>query len=320
MMAFRALFLCIGIFALSLLMQRVWIAWMRQLKIGQVIKKYGPEAHMKKTGTPNMGGVVALPVSLFAILCAVFSDQAGGGELLGIWVYPFLAAAVGLLDDALKFRSNSSEGLRSLQKLFLQIAVTLPWAIWTASRGLCWLPGVEIHAVFAVPLLLFFGVGVQNAVNVTDGLDGLAGGAVALSLVAVLLLFEERPVLLSAGMGLAMLTAFLWHNANPAALFMGDVGAHFWAGLLISLCVVADCLLLIFPIGFLFGIELLTSAIQIVSIRKFGRKVFKMSPLHHHFELCGWSEPKIVTRFWLLHVIGMTSLFAAIFFVSEGGM
>ena len=320
MMPFRALLLCIGIFVLSLLLQRGWIAWMRQLKIGQVIKKYGPEAHMKKTGTPSMGGVIALFMSAVAIPCAVFSEQAGFGALLGIWVYPFLAAAVGLLDDALKFRSNSSEGLRSLQKLSLQIVVTLPWAIWAASRGLYWLPSVEVHAVLAVPLLLFFGVGVQNAVNVTDGLDGLAGGAVALSLVAVLLLFEERAVLLSAGIGLAMLMAFLWHNANPAALFMGDVGAHFWAGLLISLCVVTDSLLLIFPIGFLFGIELATSAIQIVSIRKFGRKIFKMSPLHHHFELCGWSEPKIVTRFWLAHVIGIVSLMTVIFFVNEGGI
>lgn len=314
----RALLLCLGVFVVSLLLQRTWIAWMRQIKIGQVIKTYGPEAHMKKTGTPSMGGIIALFISPVAVLCAVLSNQAKLGSLLGIWVYPFLAAAVGLLDDALKFRSNSSEGLRSMQKLLLQIAVTLPWAIWAASRGVCWLPGVDIHAALAVPLLLFFGVGVQNAVNVTDGLDGLAGGAVALSLTAALLLFDERTAALSACIGLAILAAFLWHNANPAVLFMGDVGAHFWAGLLLSICVAADSLLLIFPVGFLFGIELVSSAIQIVSIRGFGRKVFKMSPLHHHFELHGWSEPKIVIRFWLVHVVGMTALLAAIF-AAKGG-
>lgn len=312
----RAFLLCGVVFASSLFLQRVWIARMRQLKIGQIIKKYGPQAHLEKTGTPSMGGIVALFVAPFALVCTAFSNQAPPGDLLWIWLYPFLAASVGLLDDLLKFRSNSSEGLSSLQKLTLQIVVTLPWAIWAASRGLYWLPGLQIGTASAIPLLLFMGVGVQNAVNVTDGLDGLAGGAVAISLATALFIFEERALTISAALGLAMLLAFLWHNTNPASLFMGDVGAHFWAGLLISLCVAANSLLLVFPLCFLFGIELVSSAIQIVSIRKFGRKVFKMSPLHHHFELCGWSEPTIVTRFWLAHVIGMAFLFAVVYSIN----
>lgn len=310
---FRTFFLCGAVFLLSLFLQGIWIKRMRQLEIGQVIKKYGPQAHMKKTGTPSMGGVVALFVLPVALCCAALLDQATFGDMLWIWSYPFLAASVGLLDDMLKFRSHSSEGLSSLQKLALQILVTLPWAFGAASLGLYWLPGFKIGAVFAVPLLVFLGVGVQNAVNVTDGLDGLAGGAVSISLTAALLVFKEGSAVVSAALGLAMLLAFLWHNTNPASVFMGDVGAHFWAGLLISLCVATNSLLLVFPLCFLFGIELISSAIQIVSIRKFGRKIFKMSPLHHHFELCGWSETTIVTRFWLVHVIGMAFLFAVVY-------
>lgn len=323
-MGFRAVLLCIAlcivVFTLSLFLQWLWISWMRRLKIGQAIKKYGPEAHMKKAGTPSMGGIVALAVLPVAIGCAAFMGLASLGDLVGVWLYPVLAAMVGLLDDMLKFRSNSSEGLRSLQKLFLQIVATLPLAIWVAARGVYLLPGLELKAIFAVPLLLFLGVGVQNAVNVTDGLDGLAGGAVSISLTAVLLLFDADAVVVSAAMAIAMLVAFLWHNANPAALFMGDVGAHLWGGLLISVCVLADSLLLIFPIAFLFGVEMVTVTVQIVAIRKFGRKVFKMSPLHHHFELSGWGETKIVTRFWLVHTVGMAALLAVIFFAKEGGV
>ncbi len=312
--------LCVVLFALSLFLQRLWISWMRRLKIGQAIKKYGPAAHMKKAGTPNMGGVVALFVLPFAVACAAFVGLADFKDLAGLWLYPVLAAMVGLLDDGLKFRSNSSEGLRSLQKLLLQIVVTLPLAIWVAARGVSLLPGWELRALYAVPFLLFLGVGIQNAVNVTDGLDGLAGGAVAISLVAVLLLFRTNAVIVSAAVGLAILMAFLWHNANPAALFMGDVGAHLWGGFLISICVAADSLLLIFPIAFLFGIEMVTVTMQIVAIRRFGCKIFKMSPLHHHFELSGWGETKIVTRFWLAHTVGMAALLAIIFFAREGGV
>jgi phospho-N-acetylmuramoyl-pentapeptide-transferase len=221
-------------------------------------------------------------------------------------VYPALSAFVGLADDFLKSGRRSSEGLRSLQKLFLQIAVTVPWACAAASDGVYLLPWLMIGPSIGIPLLVFLGVGLQNAVNVTDGLDGLAGGAIAISLASVPLWSGTDSAVSAAAIGLAVILAFLWHNANPAQVFMGDVGSHLWAGLLISLCVEARSLLCIFPMAFIFGVEIVTVAVQIVAIRKFGRKVFRMSPLHHHFELLGWSEPKIVSRFWLAHTVGMT--------------
>jgi phospho-N-acetylmuramoyl-pentapeptide-transferase len=167
------------------------------------------------------------------------------------------------------------------------------------------LPGIRLPIEIGAPVLVFFGVGALNAVNVTDGLDGLAGGTVAISLMSVFMWSHNTAVLSSSALGVAMVTAFLWHNSNPAQVFMGDVGSHFWGGLLISLCVAAKALIFVIPMGFLFGVELLTSAIQIASIRGFNRRVFKMSPLHHHFEMSGMSEPWIVSRFMIAHAVGI---------------
>lgn len=319
MMPPRALAICLLAFFLALFLQRGWISWMRRLKIGQAIKRYGPEAHMKKAGTPSMGGVVALAVTPPVLFLAARWELAAPRDLLALWAYPFIAASVGLLDDVLKFLSRSSEGLKSLSKLVLQFAVSAPFAFWLAGRGLYWFPGAPIVPYAAVPLFMFLGVGIQNAVNVTDGLDGLAAGTAIISLIACLMLFGGGAAGISAAVAIAILAAFLWHNANPAAVFMGDVGAHFWAGLLIGICAMTDHLILVVPLAFLFGIEIISVAIQIVAIRGFGRKVFKMSPLHHHFELLGWSEPKIVARFWLVHAAGMVSLLAILLQARAGG-
>ena len=318
-MQIKILLISLSFFALAVSLQRAWIVWMRRLKIGQNIKKYGPDVHMKKSGTPTMGGVVALLLIPVLVLLAHLAGVSKSRDMISVWSYPFLAALVGLTDDILKHRSGSSEGLRSMQKLVLQVLVTVPWAIWSAKDGLYLLPSMAAAPpLISVFSLVFLGVGIQNAVNVTDGLDGLAGGAAAISLAAVLLWSAADSVTVSASAGLALIAAFLWHNSNPAEIFMGDVGSHLWAGLLISLCVEAKSLLLLFPICFLFGIEIVSVAIQIVAIRKFWKKVFLMSPLHHHFELMGWKETRIVARFCLIHLIGMAALFIFVFALYGG--
>ncbi len=302
--------LSIVAFLCAIAAQHAWIARMHRLKLGEAIKEYGPEAHQKKRGTPSMGGVVALAMLPPLFFLSVVCELASLSRMLEIWAYPVMAAGIGLADDLLKQRRKSSEGLRSLQKLFLQVVVTLPWAYLMGRHGVFLLPDLRIAPLIGVPLLWFLGVGIQNAVNVTDGLDGLAAGAVAISLSVLLLLLpaRENAALVSVALGLSLVLAFLWHNANPAALFMGDVGAHLWAGFLISLCVAMKFLILVVPIAFLFGVEIVSVAVQIVAIRKFHRKVFRMSPLHHHFELVGWSEQTIVVRFWLVHACGMAFL------------
>lgn len=315
----RMIALSLVFFAASAALVRSWITAARFLGMGEAIKDYGPQTHKKKRGTPNMGGVAAFALVPFIVFAARWFGIADTGQMSYIWTYPALSALVGLADDLLKRRSRSSEGLKSLQKLFLQIVVTVPWAYVVSHDGVYLLPWLKLSQAAGMPLLIFLGVGVQNAVNVTDGLDGLAGGAVAISLASVLIWADSAPVALSSALGLAIILAFLWYNSNPAEVFMGDVGSHLWAGLLISLCVASRSLLYLIPISFIFGVEIATVAVQIVAIRKFERKVFKMSPLHHHFELSGWSEPKIVTRFWLAHLVGMSATFLFIEALFGGG-
>ena len=313
----KTLSLALAFFALALYGQGIWIGWMHRFHLGEAIKAYGPQGHLKKRGTPSVGGVVALFLLPFAVAALYLTNTAGALDLAKIWSYPVLAALVGLIDDVLKLRRSSSEGLKSLQKLFLQILVTLPWAYYLAREGVHLTPALQLPFYHGFALLTFLGVGILNAVNVTDGLDGLACGAVSISLMATICLFGDEAVRASAILGLALSLAFLWHNAHPAGVFMGDVGSHMWGGLLLSLCVAGDCLLFVVPLGFLFGVEIASSAIQIVAIRKFGKKVFLMSPLHHHFEILGWSETSIVPRFWLIHLAGIVAIL--IFLHSVGG-
>lgn len=304
---------CAVFFAASIAGQRAWIAMMRRRHIGEEVKAYGPKGHDSKRGTPGMGGIAALCAVPFGAAATCVCFGATASTAAGIWIYPAAAALIGLLDDGLKQRSHSSEGLRSLQKLALQIIVTAPWAYMSSRNGLGITDGLSVGPLIGTPLLTFVGVGFMNAVNVTDGLDGLAAGSVAISLIALIYVaMGDTVVTTSAAIGLSIVLAFYWHNACPAQLFMGDVGAHLWAGLLLTLCVAHGQLILIFPIGFLFGIEIASVSIQIFAIRRLHRKVFLMSPLHHHFELKGWAETKIVARFWLIHAVGLFVLMAAI--------
>ncbi|MDR1516315.1 MAG: phospho-N-acetylmuramoyl-pentapeptide-transferase [Synergistaceae bacterium] len=307
-MSLKLLCLALIFFGAALCCQDALILWAHRFGVGQAIKDYGPAAHIKKSGTPSMGGAAALALTPFLVVSSYLAGTAELRDMAALWVYPVICALVGLADDLLKLRSKSGDGFSSLGKLFLQLAVTMPWAWWVASGGVYLMPWIPIPHPYGFALLSFLGVGIMNAVNVTDGLDGLAASAMILSLCAVMLLSDVPSAKVSSVAGLAILAAFLWHNANPAELFMGDVGAHLWAGLLLSLCVESHFVMFVFPLAFLFGVEIITVAIQIFAIRGFGKKVFRMSPLHHHFELCGWREPKIVARFCLAHLAGMVAL------------
>ncbi|MDR1482725.1 MAG: phospho-N-acetylmuramoyl-pentapeptide-transferase [Synergistaceae bacterium] len=314
--------LCLALifFAFAVIFQRIWINFMRVNKRGEVVKKYGPKNHEAKEGVPGMGGIIALGMTPFIVLSVYWFDIADARTAAYIWIYPVISSLVGLADDLLKNSRKSSEGLKSLHKLFFQVLVTILWACAAAADGIYLMPWLRLEPSLGIPLTVFLGVGIQNAVNVTDGLDGLAGGAVAISLVSILLWTRSEQAVVSIILGLALLMAFLWHNSNPAELFMGDVGSHFWGGLLLSLCFACHSLLLLIPAAFIFGVEILTVTIQIAAIRGFGRKVFKMSPLHHHFEQLGWKEVKIVTRFWLVHIVGITASFLIIYsFCHRGG-
>ncbi len=294
-------------FMASLIGQSRWIGWLRDHHVRQVQKSYGPERTTLKGRTPALGGVVFLVMSVPGALAC----WAIGSEPMGLhavfWTLPVFSGLIGLWDDLLKWSKTSSEGLSSLQKLVLQVLVAVLWSLFAFNMGcLQVFPNLTISPVWTIGISSFVVVSMLNAVNVTDGLDGLAAGAAALSLFA--LAFFVTGGLEGIAVAIGMVVAFLWHNAHPAKVFMGDCGSHFLGGLLVSVAVCGGGLVYVVPAGALFGLEILSVSVQIISIRCLGKKVFLMSPVHHHFELLGWSEVQIVLRFWLIHLLGIVSM------------
>ncbi|MEG1836913.1 MAG: phospho-N-acetylmuramoyl-pentapeptide-transferase [Synergistaceae bacterium] len=305
------IFILVFSFLIEILMQNFWIMKMHSLKIEQITKEYGPSWHEKtKLGTPTMGGVVFIPVYLIAmVIASILNPEMFNPRGVLIYSYPILVAVIGFVDDWIKHAKNSSDGLTSKQKLFLQLIATVLWTICVYATGNRFFLEFSLPIYILLPIVTFISVGFQNAVNVTDGLDGLATKAMLISFLFALFFMKMNifsTVSLFCGIGICI--GFLWHNSNPATVFMGDVGAHFLAGLLLSICVASSNTLIIIPLGFLFGIEILSVSIQIFSIRCFHKKVFRMSPIHHHFEMLGWKENKIVSRFLIIHTIGIFML------------
>lgn len=302
---------CLCFFVAAAAVQRGWIYLMRRYDLGEGTKWYAPETHKKKSGTPSMGGIASLLMTPAAVIVLRWRYGADARWLWTVFSFPAACSLIGLIDDAMKRIRHSGDGLTSMQKLVLQIVAAGAWSLYVASDGIFVSPVLRLHAAIGLPVLIFVGVGFMNAVNVTDGLDGLAISPVIVSLIMAAAQMDETARAASS-LWIAVASAFLWHNSHPAALFMGDVGSHFWAGLLLALCTAEKQLLLIVPLGFIFGVEIITVSIQIVAIRRFKRKVFLMSPLHHHFELKGYKETKIVSLFTLAHALGMTALLAVV--------
>ena len=296
------------LFACEVAAQRSWIGWMRRRHVSQVQKWYGTHIDEEvKAKVPSMGGVVFLLIGSGMLISSILRGDSLG---MAFWSYPLLSALVGLADDLLKFRGRSSEGLRSLQKFALQVVTTLLWFALLAADGVvpALLGGCSIgHWIW--PLALFFAVGVQNSVNVTDGLDGLAAGGCLVSF-GVLMYLSPDPYY-GAAAGIAVSLGFLWHNCHPAKVFMGDAGAHFLAGLMASCAFTGKGVLVLVPAAAGFGIEMLSVVIQLIAIHGWGKKVFRMSPIHHHFQLLGWPEDRIVIRFWIIHALMALMIIAA---------
>ena len=289
-------FLC-----LSLLLQHLWIRAQRRMSLMQAQKSYGIGIDVEiKASTPSMGGLVFLVLALLALVAT------WGKEALMFWSLPLAGGAIGLTDDGLKFFSHSSEGFRSMAKLKVQLAVCALWVAVLGREGRLGLwPGWDVPPVLLAFLAFLGSAGMMNAVNITDGLDGLAGGCTLISLgvLPLLIPMTESNALAVAAL-FFMVAGFMFFNVRPARTFMGDTGAHFLGGALASLCIMNGRLLALLPAGFLFVVEMLSSAIQIFTIRKLNRRVFLMAPLHHHFQRMGWDETAVTTRFWLVQAVG----------------
>ena len=323
---FRTIYATITALVISFILGPWLIDKLQKLQIGQTIRKVGPESHFKKEGTPTMGGTlillaIVLPTLLWTDLSNVY-----------VWVTLLVTVGfgvVGFFDDYRKVKSKSSDGLSAREKMLslTMIATTAgiilylypPFQTTLAIpffKGL--LPDLGI---FYIPFAVLVIVGASNAVNLTDGLDGLAIGPTIIASGTYLLFAYlagnarlssylqissvqgagELAVLCGAMVGAGL--GFLWFNTYPAQVFMGDVGSLSLGGALGTIAVITKQEIVLVIVGGIFVVEALSVIFQVTSFRLCGRRIFRMAPLHHHFELKGWAEPKIIVRFWIISII-----------------
>ncbi|MEW6387615.1 MAG: phospho-N-acetylmuramoyl-pentapeptide-transferase [Thermodesulfobacteriota bacterium] len=332
---FRSIFAILTALLISLVIGSWAIRKLRQLQIGQYIREDGPQSHLSKAGTPTMGGLM--------IIFAMLTSTLLWADLTNLYVWLMVAVTlgfgfIGFMDDYLKVIKKHNRGLTGRAKLLAQTLVALVVALWLNS-----LPGFtttltipffkelqpDLHWAF-VPLAVFIIVGAANAVNLTDGLDGLAIGPVTIA-AGFYLVFAylagnikvsaylqipyvrgvgELSVFLGALVGAGI--GFLWFNAYPAQVFMGDVGALALGGVLGTVALATKQEILLILVGGLFVVEALSVILQVGFFKlSNGRRIFRMAPIHHHFELKGWPEPKVIVRFWIISIIlGLLSLSA----------
>jgi phospho-N-acetylmuramoyl-pentapeptide-transferase len=285
-----------------------FIEFLRKREFGQHIREDGPEGHHLKAGTPTMGGVIVfLAVSIPFLILTDFEWRS-----MGVFGAALACALLGFADDYTKLVKRRSLGLRARTKLLVTIAISLGlWFIAQHEAHLqpsLWLRFVDYHIELGplYPVLIYLVVaGTTSAVNLTDGLDGLAAGCAAIVLLAYVgITFitgeGDADLAMLAGVLVGACIGFLWFNAFPATIFMGDTGSLGLGGAIAGLAVMTKTELLLVLLGGIFVIEALSVVIQVISFQTTRRRVFLMAPIHHHFELKAWSETKIILRFWIV--------------------
>lgn len=298
---------CLISFVIAAIAEPVLIPFLKKLKFGQSILEDGPTWHEKKQGTPTMGGVGFILSVVAASLIFIREKQTAAVLLCGV-----LFGAIGFLDDYIKVIKKHNKGLTPSQKFGLQTLVSLAYAAFlymSDGRALTRIPftGVEVDlGIIYIPFAMFVLLATTNSSNLTDGLDGLAAGVgsiVALFFAAACEFagFKENAVLCGALVG--GLLGFLIYNAYPAKVFMGDTGSLFIGGLIAAAALSAGLELFIIISAFIFLFEALSVIIQVGVYKRTKKRVFKMAPVHHHFEMCGWKETKVVTVFCLITAV-----------------
>jgi phospho-N-acetylmuramoyl-pentapeptide-transferase len=310
--------------------------WLRARGIGQPIREEGPQGHLTKAGTPTMGGIAIVAGAALGYVAAHVRGTSiftwGGMLTMGVII---LAGAVGLLDDVIKVRNARNLGLNKRAKFGGLVVVGVAFA-WLATQEInvntdlsftrSGTSGIDLEpwlwGLWAVLLLL----GATNAVNLTDGLDGLAAGSGAFSYTAYVVIafwaFRHEDVYhVPQALDLAIVAAamvgacagFLWWNAAPAQIFMGDTGSLAIGAGLAAMALLTNTHLLLPIVGGVYVVETLSVIIQVASFRLFGRRVFRMAPLHHHYELGGWPETTVIIRFWIVGAI-VTAMAVGLFY------
>jgi phospho-N-acetylmuramoyl-pentapeptide-transferase len=286
-----------------------FIPELHKLKFGQSIREEGPKSHQAKSGTPTMGGIVII-LSILIATCLVAEASMEIVLALFIMLGHFM---IGFLDDYIKVVKKHNLGLKAKQKLLGQIVMAVIVAYigvnYLGMKTDLWLPfiGTTIDVgVFYYVLIFFVLVGTTNAVNLTDGLDGLAAGTVAVAAITYMVIcvhFGKNDLAAFCMATAGACVAFLRFNIHPAKVFMGDTGSLALGGVLAAAAILTKTEILLIVVGGVFVLEALSVIIQVVSFKTRGKRVFLMSPIHHHFELKGWSENKVVGVFWSIGIL-----------------
>ena len=291
---------------LCLFLSPKFIEFLRRREFGQNIREEGPEGHKTKAGTPTMGGIIIMIA--FAVPYLILSTR--DWRSIGVLGATVACALLGFADDYTKIVKRRSLGLRGRTKLVVTIAISLGlWWVATQKAGISETISirfadlnVDLGPLF--PVLIYLVVaGTTSAVNLTDGLDGLAAGCAAIVLLAyigITFILGARDLSLLAGCLVGACIGFLWFNSFPASIFMGDTGSLGLGGAIAGMAIMTNTSVLLIVIGGIFVIEALSVVIQVFSFQTFRKRVFLMAPVHHHFELRAWSETKIILRFWIV--------------------
>lgn len=299
-------------FIASTLFTGIEIPMLKKHQFKQYIREEGPQSHLKKQGTPTMGGLAIVLALIVISLLAAFMTGAWGQYMVMLAV-TVLFAAIGFLDDYIKVAKKHNLGLRAWQKLVLQILFAVGLAVYMANfsdegTGV-WIPFINKVIDFGwlyVPFIAFVVVAMANSVNLTDGLDGLSSGVTFIVAtffaIAGANVAPGAPSLFSAILAGACL-GFLVFNHYPAKLFMGDTGSMALGGALASAAIMMKLEFLLVIAGFIYVAEALSVIIQVASFKLTGKRVFKMAPLHHHFEMCGMKETHVVIMFWAASLV-----------------
>ena len=320
MLRYPIIALVIG-WILGAVFTKLLLPYLEKKQFKQFVREVGPQSHLSKTGTPSMGGLAIIGASVLASAgVGLAAGVADGWHLVVILLVMVLFGCIGFIDDYEKAIKKNNAGISPKQKIILQFVFSGAFAIYaylysgfgTVPGGAVWIPFVDRYIDFGllyIPFIIFVMIAFSNAVNLTDGLDGLASGVTALVAFCMVILgvgaypmITAAPIVYGAVAGACL--GFLMYNKNPARIFMGDTGSMALGGVLAAAAVILKMEFLVAIAGLLYVLEALSVIIQVAYFKKTRKRFFKMAPIHHHFELCGMKEKNVVYLFW-----GMTLVF-----------
>lgn len=314
MQVYKYALIAVIAFAVSMLVTARMIPLLKAKQFGQFVRDDGPQAHLSKAGTPTMGGIAMVAGITVALIASSFLTGAFSAEKLAILLSMYAFGLVGFIDDYNKIAKKQSEGLTPRQKLILQVIFGLALAIFMMMREgtSVLIPFINKSVDFGIlyiPFIIFVEVAMANSVNLTDGLDGLAASTSAIvaacfAIIGMFFLNRNEPMAAAGQAVFGATLGFLVYNHYPARIFMGDTGSMALGGVLSATAIVGHVEWLLPIAGLIFVCEALSVIIQVTYFKKTGgKRVFRMAPIHHHFELGGWHETKVVRVFCLFTLV-----------------